>query len=106
MNSSSKVRRCDKVLEAEIDGEIVLMSAVSGSYCGLDDICGEIWRRLSQPAAVRDLCAALTGVYDGDSATIERETIALLEQMAAQSLVEQMAVEQMADRQPAGVPAV
>jgi hypothetical protein len=37
------------------------------------------------------LCTALAGVYDGDRATIERETIALLQQMASQQLIEQTA---------------
>jgi len=101
MNISSKVRRCAKVLEAEIDGEIVLMSAVSGSYCGLDDIGAEVWRRLAQPTEVGELCAALAGVYDADAATIERETIELLQQMADEQLIEPMA-----DRQPVGAPAV
>ncbi len=88
MNIDSRVKRCDKVLEAEIEGDIVLLSAASGSYCGLDDIGAEVWRRLRQPIPVSDLCSALGQLYDGDPATIERETIALLEQMAGQSLVE------------------
>jgi len=100
MNISSKVRRSAKVLEAEVDGEIVLMSAVSGSYCGLDDIGAEVWRRLAKPAAVGELCAALADVFDGDAATIERETIGLLQQMADQKLIEPIA-----DRQPVGASA-
>ena len=91
MDISSKIRRCAKVLEAEIDGEVVLMNSVSGSYCGLDDIGAEVWRQLAQPAAVGELCTALAGVYDGDRATIERETIALLQQIASQQLIEQTA---------------
>lgn len=100
MNISSKVRRCAKVLEAEVDGEIVVMSAVSGGYCGLDDIGTEVWRRLAQPAAVGELCVALADIFDGDTATMERETIELLQQMADQKLIETIANENTGDQQP------
>lgn len=91
MDSSTKVRRSPRVLEAEVDGQLVLMSAVSGSYCGLDDICAEVWKRLAKPATVGELCVSLGAAYDGDSAVIERETIELLHRMAAQQLIEQTA---------------
>lgn len=74
-------------LSAEIDGELVLMSVAGGIYAGLDEIGGDIWRRLETPRTVADLCGALARDYDADPATIERDVLTLLDQLRAHSLI-------------------
>lgn len=74
-------------LAADIGGEVVLMSVERGNYFGLDDIGSEIWRRLERPVRVADLVAGLATDYDADLATIERDVLALLQDLARHGLI-------------------
>lgn len=84
----SVVRWRGAPLSAEVDGEVVLMSVDSGCYYGLDEIGGDIWRRLAVPASVGAVCQSLTVDYDGDPALIERDVLALLTRLRAEGLIE------------------
>lgn len=74
-------------LEAEVDGEIVLMSVADGLYFGLNDIASDIWRRLARPIRVDALCAALAADYEGDPAAIERDVLILANRLAERGLI-------------------
>ena len=75
-------------LEADLGGEIVLMSVEAGKYYGLDEIGGIIWRRLETPVRLDTLCAELATDYDAEPAVIERDVLALMAEMVAHGLVE------------------
>lgn len=84
----SVVHRNESSLYAEIDNEVVIMSIKQGNYCGLDTIGADIWRRLEKQVKVSELCDALAKEYDADANTIQRDVIALLQQLAAEDLLE------------------
>lgn len=88
VTSTSVVVVHPEPLKAEVDGEIILMSVANGLYFGLDDIAGDIWRRLAQPIRVDALCAALTVEYEGEPAVIERDVLALLNKLAERGLID------------------
>lgn len=75
-------------LAAEIDNEVVLMSIEQGSYYSLDTIGTDIWKRLDGQITVSDLCSALIEEYEADPDTIRRDVLALLQQLAAEGLIE------------------
>lgn len=85
---ASTIYRSKDQLSAEIDDEAVLMAVEQGNYYGLDAIGTDIWRRLDGQVVVADLCAALGEEYEADSDTIHRDVMALLEQLAAEGLIE------------------
>jgi hypothetical protein len=63
---------------AEIDGEVVVMGLAQGKYVGLDDVGSTLWKLLEQPQPVRDLCAQLERLYQGDPAAISSDVLAFL----------------------------
>ena len=87
LSLTSLVRWSDDQLAATVDREIVILSVERGSYYGLDDIGSEIWQQLASPISIGTLCDALAARYDADRATIERDVLALLEDLVAEGLV-------------------
>lgn len=87
VTTRSIVVRSSEPFSAEIDGQMLLMGVDQGLYFGLDEIAGDIWRRLEFPIAVADLCAGLATDYDGESEVITRDVIDLLTRMANRGLV-------------------
>lgn len=79
--------RTSETLATEVDGEIVLISIRDGSYFGLDSVGSEIWRRLEAPKQVATLCDELKDHFEGDPATIERETLEFLDTLSGRNLV-------------------
>lgn len=87
LSLNSLVRWSDNQLAATVDQEIVILSVERGSYYGLDDIGSEIWHQMATPVSVSALCDTLAAKYDADRATIERDVLALLENLVAEGLV-------------------
>lgn len=88
LSTDAAVRWNGAPLNADVDGETVLMSVERGRYYGLDAIGADIWRRLETPTRVAALCAALSEAYDGDPAVIERDVLALLQRLLEEGLIE------------------
>jgi hypothetical protein len=82
------VQRHAEALAADVGGEVVLMSVEQAKYYGLDEIGSAIWHRIEAPIEVGQLCTALAKEYNADVATIERDVMALLEEMQAHQLLE------------------
>jgi predicted transcriptional regulator len=87
LSISSVVQWDPNQIAATVDREIVILSVERGSYYGLDDIGSEIWEKLASPTSIVAICDALAEKYQGDRATIERDVLALMEQMAAEGLI-------------------
>lgn len=79
--------RAEGQLEAEVNGEVVLMSIERGTYYGLDEIGSDIWHRLAEPTRFADLCRALAGSYDAAPDVIARDVEALLVELRDQGLI-------------------
>jgi hypothetical protein len=88
INKSATVVRKPGQLGVVLDGELVMMSADSAEYYGLDLVATDIWDRLVHPISVAALVLALLNDYDGDPAVIEADVLRLLNAFAAKGLVE------------------
>jgi len=75
--------RSDQVLEADIDGEKVMMSIEQGEYYGLDAIGSEIWALFDTPRSVADVCAQILTRYNVSPEDCERDVIAFLSDLVA-----------------------
>jgi len=56
--------RNEEVIEADIDGEKVMMDIDSGHYFGLDVIAVRIWQLLEQPMSLVQLVEQLTNEFE------------------------------------------
>ena len=91
MNQKSKtvigpetvLARSDEVLEAEIDGEKVMMSIEKGEYYGLDATGSEIWQLFEQPRSVAEICDQMIARYDVEPEECERDVVAFLDDLVS-----------------------
>ena len=70
MTSTTRIVRTPGVLEAEVDGERVLMHPTDYTYYGLSDTGAAVWALVDGERSVDDIVAALTEQYEGDPAVI------------------------------------
>lgn len=82
------VARRDGLLAAELDNETVLLGVEQGAYFGLETTAQAIWQELAQPRQIAEIVAALTARYDIDQARCAAQTLAFVEQLAAEGLVQ------------------
>jgi hypothetical protein len=87
MNPNARVVRCQEMLEADVNGEIVALNVERGQCYGLNSVATEIWRMLEEPKSVDDICGTLTSDYDVDGATCRSDVLALLSQLEQEGLV-------------------
>ncbi len=78
--------RTEGILEAEVDGEVVLMSMERGNCYGLDVIGSEIWRALKQQVSLAGIQADCRARYAGDAAAIDGDVARLLDEMMEEGL--------------------
>jgi hypothetical protein len=71
----------------EVDHEVVLMNVGRGRCYGLGETGSSVWRRLASPIRVDDLCRELLLEYRAEREVLERDVLALLEQMHEEGLV-------------------
>lgn len=62
-NNPTFIRSSD-IVEADIDGEKVMMDIESGHYYGLDVVASRIWQLLEQPLSLNVLVDTLTSEFD------------------------------------------
>ena len=75
----------------EVDHEVVLMNVGRGRCYGLGETGSSVWRRLASPIRVDDLCRELLLEYRAEREVLERDVLALLEQMHEEGLVKVIA---------------
>ncbi len=68
-------------LSATIGEEVVMMSARSGRYIGLNSIGARIWELLEQPRGIGDLCNCLEAEFDIAPADCAREVEGFLTEL-------------------------
>ena len=87
IEDSTLITRNASILTAVVREELVMMSAESGRYYGLDDIGRDIWNRLEKPCRFADLVDGLAADYAGDRAAIAEDVRKLLVDMAAHQVL-------------------
>ena len=90
MDQNSRIVRCEELLEADVNGEIVALHVERGQCYGLNGVASEIWRMLAEPISVEEMCARLSEDYDVDGATCRAEVVRLVSQLEEEGLVKQL----------------
>ncbi|HVJ09540.1 MAG TPA: PqqD family peptide modification chaperone [Acidisarcina sp.] len=88
IHSNTVIARSATPVSANVAGETVLMSLERSKCYGLGVTGSEIWSRIAVPVRISDLTAQLANEYDAEPSVIERDLLALFEEMAEEGLVE------------------
>ncbi len=87
MKLSDQISVSPDVIAREVGGETMLLDLDSGTYFGLDAIGGRIWQALESDTMLADACDAILAEYEVTREDLERDVLALLEQLAAHKLI-------------------
>lgn len=83
----SPIRRTPGVLEAEVDGDRVLMHPDDFSYYGLSPTGAAVWQLIDDTRTVQEIVDALATEYDADPTTIRADVDSFLAGMHSARLV-------------------
>jgi PqqD family protein of HPr-rel-A system len=83
-----QVERRGEMIETEVDGELVALHVDNGTCYGFNGTATRIWAMIEQPKKLSELTEALTREFDVDAATCEAQLRDLLDELAADGLVE------------------
>lgn len=85
--SSQRLRRNDEMLSAELDGDLVFLSAANGRYLHLSGTGRLMWEMLEEPQTVDALMAKLAQRYPADRERIEADVPPFVQHMVAEGLL-------------------
>ena len=89
LHAGSRLAAARDQVSTELDGEVVILGLADGVYYGLDPVGAAVWALLERgPHTVAQLRDAVTGQFEVDAPTAERDLIELLGDMAARGLVD------------------
>lgn len=77
----------DDVLFQELGGEAVLLNLGSESYFGLDPVGTRLWALLGEDSRLQRAYEAMCTEYEVEPAELERDLLALVDQLALAGLV-------------------
>ena len=80
-------RRATGSLEAEVDGDLVLLSPQDLGYFGADGVGPEIWALVDGVRSVEEIVRTLEKAYEAEPGVIENETRTFLASLEAAGLV-------------------
>ena len=87
LNENTRMIRCQDLLEADVNGEIVALHIEKGQCYGLNEVGSRVWALLAEPISVDEICARLTEEYAIDRQTCSDEVRGLVEELQAEGLV-------------------
>lgn len=88
MKLTDKVLASDDVVSREVGGETVLMDLASGTYFGLNEVGGRIWRMIdADPLTVAQICDRIEEEFEVTRTDLEGDITALMQDLAERSLV-------------------
>ena len=88
MGQDLRIERRGEMIETEVDGELVALHVDNGTCYGFNSTATRVWGMIQEPRLLSELTEALVRDYDVDTATCEAQLRELLDELAADGLVE------------------
>ncbi|MGP4074910.1 lasso peptide biosynthesis PqqD family chaperone [Halobacillus sp. K22] len=82
------VQQKEGQIVSDMDGERVMLSIENGKYYNLGELGGEIWDRIEEPKAVRDLIEDLLETYEVERGMCEEQVQSFLNHLKEENLIE------------------
>ena len=86
LDSSYRVNEPDVVAES-VGGEVLIINLKSGVYYSSDGTGEQIWSRLAERTAVRDVIAGLSSRYSAEAREIESAVLAFTDELVGEGLL-------------------
>ena len=81
------ITRSNDILQAELDGEVIMIGLEQSNYYGLGSVGSRIWELLEQPPTMGELLARLQEEYSIDQETCEKDTLVFLDDLLDHGLI-------------------
>lgn len=81
------VRIGEDTVFRELAGEAILLQLDAGMYFGLDPVGTRLWQLIAERGLLREVFEHARQEFDVDDATLERDLVALVTQLADKKLV-------------------
>jgi|SRR6185503_5866722 hypothetical protein len=88
LSTESVVVAAKNQVSSDLAGEAVILQVRSGRYFGLEQVGARIWQMIGEPRRVADIRDTILREYDVSRERCEQDVVTLLEQLAAEGLVE------------------
>ncbi|OGU16429.1 MAG: pyrroloquinoline quinone biosynthesis protein [Geobacteraceae bacterium GWC2_53_11] len=88
ITSDSTISQIEDIVASDIDNEKVMMSIEKGQYFGLEPTGSRIWEMIETPVRVSVLIDTLTGQYDVDRETCERDLLAFIGELDEAGIIQ------------------
>ena len=79
--------RKDGWLAAMVGDELVMMSAESGAYLGLNSVGARVWEIIATPTSLPDICEALAAEFETTPSACETDVEGFLEELLRRGAV-------------------
>lgn len=80
--------RVSGAVQAEVDGELILLSPKDFTYFGAEGAGGPVWELIDGKRSAGAIVAELEGSFDADPGVIRADTFAYLETLTVAGLIE------------------
>jgi ornithine carbamoyltransferase len=84
----SKVVAATNQVSSDLGGETAILNLKNSVYYGLDAVGTRIWELMQEPRTVNEIRDALLEEYEVEPDRCERDLLDLLDQLAAENLIE------------------
>ena len=88
ISGNSTVVAVKQQVSSEMGDEAVILHLKAGVYYGLDSVGARIWALIQEPKTVDQIKDAILNEYDVEPDQCERDVLALLDELAAEDLIE------------------
>jgi hypothetical protein len=75
-------------VSADLAGEAAILNLKSGVYYGLNTVGARIWSLIQEPKTIENIRDIILNEYDVDPQRCESDLLQLLQQLAAEGLIE------------------
>jgi hypothetical protein len=87
MKLSDRVSTPPQVMARSVGDETVILDLATGTYFGLDPVGARIWQLMGEGKTLAEICDLMLDEYEVSREELERDTLRLAEELAAQGLV-------------------
>ncbi|MGH7935038.1 MAG: PqqD family peptide modification chaperone [Candidatus Binataceae bacterium] len=87
ISPASIVVAADDQISCDLAGEAAILNLKDGVYYGLDKVGADVWKLISTPRRVSEICDTLIECYDVDRHQCLADVVALLRDLAASGLI-------------------